>query len=81
MLFSALNRNTEAGPLQGLVVPNLASQADREQEFEPGPDIDSAADVCCADVSMYLHVSNPVRAHHSQSDFAKKASQITLRGS
>ena len=60
MLFSALNRNTEAGPLQGVVVPNLASLADREQEFEAGADIDSAADVCCADVSMYLRVSNPV---------------------
>ena len=60
MLFSALNRNTEAGPLQGVVVPNLASQADREQQFEPGADIDSAAELCCRDVPMYLRVSNSV---------------------
>ena len=60
MLFSALNRNTEAGRLQGVVVPNLASQADREQQFEPGADIDSAAELCCCHVPMYLLVSNSV---------------------
>ena len=58
MPFSALNRNTEEGRLQGVVVPNLASQADREQQFEPGADIDSAAELCCPDVPTYLRVSN-----------------------
>ena len=57
MLFSALNRNAEARRLQGVVVPNLASEADREQQFEQGADIDSAAELCCPDVPMYFRVS------------------------
>ena len=52
MLLSALNRNAEARRLQGVVVPNLASEADREQQFEQVADIDSAAALCCRDPDL-----------------------------
>ena len=73
MLFSALNRNTEAGRLQGVVVLNLASQADREQQFEPCVDIDSAAELCWRDVPMYLRVNNSVLQYSTS--FVKSISE------
>ena len=41
-------------------VPNLASEADREQQFEPNADIDSRAELRCRHVPMYLRVNNSV---------------------
>jgi hypothetical protein len=58
MLFCALDRNAETGvPVQ---VGKLASEADREQQFELGADVDSPAELRCRHVRMNLPVSNSV---------------------
>jgi hypothetical protein len=41
-------------------VPKLASEADREQQSEPGADVDSSTEVRCRNVPMNPRVSNSV---------------------
>jgi hypothetical protein len=54
-------------------VPNLAFEADPEQQFEPATDVDSAAELRRCHASMYLRVSNSVLQYATS--FVKSVSE------
>src|ERR1700745_1605862 len=73
VLLRALNWNATAGRVYRVEVPSLASEADREQQFEPRTHVDSAAELRCCDASMYLRVSSSVLQYATS--FVKSVSE------
>ena len=60
MLACVERKHRKLGVSDVQIIPNFASEADREQQFELGADVDSFAELRCRHVPMNLRVSNSV---------------------